>query len=461
MTRKRLACFALLCVLLVGSHTAWAGQTGSLANSIAYAIVVGSNPGGAGQKPLAYAEADARRVRDVLVQLGRYDAAHITLLERPGPDQILGALDALRLRLQRHGDRGESATLFFYYSGHARAQAMNLGARSLDLRALREKLASLPTALTIVVLDACQSGAFSHPKGAEPTADFSYSSVNSLNTRGFAVMASSSSAELSQESERLQSSFFTHYLLVALRGAGDRNGDGRVSLDEAYRYAYGQTLAATARTAIGEQHVTLETELVGRGDVPMTYPASSTSQVVLPKNLEGKLLLQNLPERAVLAEVTKAKGQPVRLAVPPARYEAVVRQDGHAYECKMTLGANQSVQLDLSSCSPIADQPVQSKGDKPVGPTEKWGFELPPGTARRFVAMVLQSGDVYFPLSPFEPVECGNRIPWPGAFALTGGTPARVCVTRDPPAGLPSAASDRRVVQALKSAVCREVVPTR
>jgi len=96
---------------------------------------------------------------------------------------------------------------------------MNLGERELSLSDLRERLLSLPTTLTIVVLDACQSGAFSRTKGAEPAADFSFNSVSRLNTSGVAVMASSSASELSQESDSLRASYFTHHLLVALRGA--------------------------------------------------------------------------------------------------------------------------------------------------------------------------------------------------------------------------------------------------
>ena len=91
-------------------------------------------------------------------------------------------------------------------------------------------------------------------------------------------MASSSPQELSQESDELKGSYFTHHLVTALRGAGDADGDGRVSLDEAYRYAYRRTLASTARTQVGEQHVTLETDLAGQGDVPVTYPGRGAAR---------------------------------------------------------------------------------------------------------------------------------------------------------------------------------------
>jgi hypothetical protein len=51
-----------------------------LATSEGYAIVVGSNPGGPGQESLRYAEEDANRVADLLVELGSYPPQHILRL---------------------------------------------------------------------------------------------------------------------------------------------------------------------------------------------------------------------------------------------------------------------------------------------------------------------------------------------------------------------------------------------
>src|SRR6185436_7029392 len=170
---------------------------------------------------------------------------------------------------------------------------LDLGAGELPLAHLRERLLSLPSTLTVVVLDACQSGAFSRIKGAQPAADFSFNSRQRLDASGVAVLASSSGSELSQESEQLRSSYFTHHLLVALRGAGDTDGDGQVSIDEAYRYAYHQTLLATAATAVGGQHVSLEVDLKGHGEVPLSYPVRATASIELPVGLEGQTIVEH------------------------------------------------------------------------------------------------------------------------------------------------------------------------
>jgi len=336
----------------------------------AYAILVGSNEGGAGQAPLRYAEDDARSVAQVLRELGRYGDADLRLLVRPDPAKVLAAIDDVAARLRARTERGEQAVLVFYYSGHARANAVSLGADELPLATLRERLRAVPTTLTIVVLDACQSGSFARVKGAEPAADFSFNSVSRLTQRGIAVMASSTAQELSQESDELRSSYFTHHLVVALRGAGDADADGRVSLDEAYRYAYRRTLAATTRTQVGGQHVTLETDLSGQGEVPVTYPAEAKSQLELPGPLEGRILVQHVQSGAIAAEVQKAKGPPLRLAFVSGAYDVTVRAPGAILQCHAALADNRVASLDLHACTPAVAAATSAKGDGADGGAE-------------------------------------------------------------------------------------------
>ena len=312
-----------------------AAQTGP-PGPLRYALLIGSNDGGPGQGRLRYAEDDARRVGEVLSTLGGYDESRIVRLLHPTPADVNAALARLHDRLAAHAAKGEQAQLFFYYSGHARADALNLGPAQLPLAELRARVLALPATLSIVVLDACQSGAFSRIKGASRAADFSFNSVERLHTEGVAVIASSSGQELSQESDELKSGYFTHHLLVALRGGGDLDRDGRVTLSEAYGYAYGRTLAATAVTAVGEQHVTLETELQGKGDIALTQPSSASARLHVPEAWSGRVLVQRLPSWSVLAELDKASGGPaIDLALPPGAYAATVRFGGVVLRCTL------------------------------------------------------------------------------------------------------------------------------
>jgi hypothetical protein len=323
-----------------------------------YAIVIGSNAGGPGQDELHFAETDAQRVAAVLVELGGFTADRVDVVLHPTPDAVRQHLAHLAEQVTADAAAGRQSRVLFYYSGHARAQAIDLGADELPLDELRQKLFAIPATLTVVVLDACQSGAFSRVKGAAPAADFSFSSRQHLDASGVAVLASSTGSELSQESEQLHGSYFTHNLIVGLRGAGDANGDGQVSLDEAYRYAYHQTLLATAETAVGGQHVTFEADLKGHGEVPLSYPRAASAAIVLPPALEGKTLVEDRRASAVVAETYKAKGAAVRIAVAPGDYRILVRRDRDMLRCDVEPDGN----VDLGRCTTEALVPTLRKG---------------------------------------------------------------------------------------------------
>jgi hypothetical protein len=344
-----------------------------------YAVVIGSNAGGAGQAPLHFAEDDAKRVAEVLRELGHYAAEDVDVLLHPDAAAVVSAIDELGAKVRANAARGEQSEVVFYYSGHARASAVTPGGEEIPLTTLRERLSALPATLTIVVLDACQSGAFARVKGAEPAADFTYNSVSRLTQKGLAVMASSTSQELSQESDELKASYFTHHFVTALRGAGDADGDGRVSLDEAYRYAYRRTLASTARTQVGEQHVTLETDLEGQGDVPVTYPSEARAQLELPGALDARVLVQHRASGAVVAEVQKVAGPPLRLAFVAGAYDAVVGRPGGIVQCRFSLVDDQVTPLDTTGCTPVRVDKTSAKGEGEREPFERerdrWALE--------------------------------------------------------------------------------------
>jgi hypothetical protein len=133
-----------------------------------YALIVGSNAGGAGQLALRYAEDDARRVAATLIELGGYSADAVDVVVRPTPDALRAHLDRLGARVAADRAAGRKTRVMFYYSGHARSTALDLGADELALGELRQRLLAVSATLMIVVLDACQSGAFSLAAVASP-----------------------------------------------------------------------------------------------------------------------------------------------------------------------------------------------------------------------------------------------------------------------------------------------------
>jgi hypothetical protein len=328
----------------------------------AYAVVVGSHRAGPGQVPLQYAAADAGRVRDVLVEVGGYPEDHVDLLVDPTAAELQAALAQVGAELATAP--GETV-LVFYYSGHARAQALDLGAEQVELAALKAQLDALPATVKVVVLDACQAGVATQAKGATAVADFSYNSVEGLHTEGMAVMASSTATELSQESAALGGSYFTENLVTGLRGAADEDHDGRVAMTEAYHYAYDRTLIATATSAIGTQHPTLETDLRGHGDLVLTEPATADARLAFGPELEGEIVITQDASGVAVAEVMKSAGQRFELALVPGTYTGILRESGRASTCPLTLVSGAVATFDATTCTTLDRARVASKGSHP------------------------------------------------------------------------------------------------
>jgi hypothetical protein len=102
--------------------------------------------------------------------------------------------------------------------------------------------------------------------------------------RGHAFLTSSAETEAAQESDRIRASYFTHYLISGFRGAADLSGDGKVTLNEAYQFAFNETLGRTVDTRGGAQHPSYDINLTGTGDVVMTDVRQTTATIVLPRS---------------------------------------------------------------------------------------------------------------------------------------------------------------------------------
>src|SRR5262249_2301232 len=147
------------------------------------------------------------------------------------------------------------------------------------------------------VLDACASGAFTRLKGGVARPPFRVDASSAM--RGHAFLTSSADTEAAQESDRIGASYFTHYLVSAFRGAADTSGDGRVTLNEAYQFAFAETLGRTVGTKGGAQHPSYDINLSGTGDVVMTDMRQTTAALVLGEDVSGRIYVRNSARQLV------------------------------------------------------------------------------------------------------------------------------------------------------------------
>ena len=327
-----------------------------------FALVVGANDGGPGHDRLRYAGSDARSMAGVLAQLGGVRAQDAVLLLEPSPAALTQALKQLAGRIAEARRPGHRLELVFYYSGHSDEVGLLLGSQRLDYPALRAAIERTAADVTIAILDSCSAGAFTRQKGGVHQLPFLVDT--SVRVSGHAFLASSSENEAAQESDRIGSSFFTYFLISGLRGAADVSGDGRVTLNEAYNFAFNETLAGTERTVGGAQHPAYEIQLSGTGDVVMTDLREPSARLQLPRHLQGRIHVR-APDGVLASELTKHGGAEILLALEPGSYRVTVESAGSYFETRVTLITGQTTPLPTSTLVRLAGEPTLPRGGPP------------------------------------------------------------------------------------------------
>jgi hypothetical protein len=187
-----------------------------------------------------------------------------------------------------------------------------------------------------------------------------------LPGHGLAVLAASASHEDAQESDEIRGSYFTHALVSGLMGAADQDGDGAISLGEAYQYAYATTLRATSRTRFGSQHPTFRFEMSGQGAVVLTQPegyAAQRARLEFPRGT-GFLVLRDDAAGAVVGEIGPHDLRRA-LSVRPGRYFVRGRGSDVLYEGVMVTAPATSTLVALDQLKRIEYARLVRKGGGP------------------------------------------------------------------------------------------------
>jgi len=346
--------FTLIVSLLPGAADA---STGGVQR---YALVAGANYGGPDRAQLRYAISDAERFAGVLSALGGVDADNTVVLRQPGLKELTDALEAVRGRVvQARSTTGGRTELIVYYSGHADEQGLLLGEDRYSYRSLRDRLDEIPADVRIAVLDACGSGAITRLKGGTLRPPFLVDEAADM--RGHAFLTSSAESEAAQESDRIGASYFTHYLVSGLRGAADTSGEGKVTLNEAYQFAFNETLGRTLETQGGAQHPSYDINLSGTGDVVMTDLRQTTATLILGEELDGRFYVEN-ENRELVVELQKPYGRRVELGLEPGKYQIIVERDETAIQATSELAEGEQFVLEPAQFGPAELERTRARG---------------------------------------------------------------------------------------------------
>ncbi len=374
-----LAALVLLALSTIATAPAHAGVR-------RYAMVVGVNHGDVDQIPLRYAERDAERLAELLVELGGVDPQDLVLLRGARASDFEQALAGINQRIAAHQRANEDnqSMLLVFYSGHAGVNGLSMRATELSFRRLKRTLARSPASLRLLIVDACQSGAITRTKGARRAQPFHLGEDERLGGEGVAIITSSAAGEDAQESERLRGGFFTHALLVGLQGAADLSGDDAVTLNEAYQYAYAETLRATSR-APNQQHPTYAFQLRGRADLVLTRLADPLRrrgrlQLTVPGTY---VLFQGSAQGPIVADIAVTDNK--TLVLPSGIY--VLRRRGHdaIYEARLRIqpdAVRAITNADMRSIAYSDQARVRGAG----APRVRWAAVAAAGVSQELIA---------------------------------------------------------------------------
>lgn len=303
-----------------------------------YALVLGNDAGDRDEQRLRYAELDADRFAATLVGLGGFAPGDVVVIRGGDAEAARAALIALNARIRQAG--ASDAMLVVYYSGHADAESLHLGATSLALSQIEQLVRGSPAAFRLLIVDACRSGALTRVKGGTIKPAFPIALGDVLAADGVVFWTASAASEQAQESDEIKGSFFTHFLISGLTGVADDDGDGTVTTTEAYEYARAATLRASSRTLAGTQHPTFRDEVAGRDAVVLARPGTlgrERAQLRVP-NGRSVLVFAGGPDGPVVAEVG-VHDRRRRLNVRAGRYFVRERLETHLLEGAVMVAA--------------------------------------------------------------------------------------------------------------------------
>jgi formylglycine-generating enzyme required for sulfatase activity/uncharacterized caspase-like protein len=165
------------------------------------------------------------------------------------------AADLLLLYFSGHGVRNEQGQLFLAAND---TEISILDATGIPAEFVTRAMNHSRSQRQLLILDCCNSGAFAHGSKSASGVGKSMGIATAFEGDGYGrvVLTATDATQFAWEGDKVigdtQKSVFTHFLIEGLKGEADRNGDGRIHVDELYDYAYEQVVRRTPKQTPGK-----------------------------------------------------------------------------------------------------------------------------------------------------------------------------------------------------------------
>lgn len=177
--------------------------------------------------------------------------------------------DLLVLYFSGHGVRDEIGALYLAVKNTIRSRLRSTAIKSDYIREVMDQSRSRRQ---VLVLDCCNSGAFQ--QGTKAATGMSVGTASAFEGGyGRIILTASDSTQFAWEGDKVigetDNSLFTHYLVEGLEGEADLDGDGRITVDELYDYAYEKVKHATPKQTPSKFSSKQQGEIILRQNMPM------------------------------------------------------------------------------------------------------------------------------------------------------------------------------------------------
>jgi uncharacterized caspase-like protein len=155
--------------------------------------------------------------------------------------------DLIVLYFSGHGVRDELGALYLAVKNTNRFRLRSTAIKS-DF--IREAMDQSRSKRQVLIMDCCNSGAFA--QGTKAATGVSIGTATAFEAGyGRIILTASDSTQFAWEGDKVigetDNSLFTHFLVEGLGGEADLDGDGRITVDELYDYAYEKVRLATPK----------------------------------------------------------------------------------------------------------------------------------------------------------------------------------------------------------------------
>ncbi len=315
----------------------------------------------------------------MLTALGDFRPADIITLVDHTVAHLDAALDQARALAASHTP--DEVTFVFYFSGHGDRDRIHLGPDVLATTELTARVRAIPAGLRLVVTDACRNYP-ARSKGITTEPGFAVTGPSTSPADGVVWLYSSAEGEPSLESDELEGALFTHYWVSALRGAGDANGDGRVTLAESYDFAYSQTLLRSSRASGVLQHPAAVFDVREAAPIVLTKTRGANALVRFPPAADTHFLVYALGSRAVLGELWGSAERDVVFALPSGRYLVQRTSSAGSAGVEFSLSSGEARTLRPDEFRAVPEEQLATKGGTALLRPNEVGLEFFVGASR-------------------------------------------------------------------------------